>query len=123
MIVIARDLNIAAALLLEIYSYTSLIVGTHVANLTKHMRREEAVAIYKEIMKLSECMGSNAFNLKLSKIDDPHHEGYQICITMASDTEIMEKITAIAKKNNLSVREEKSEVIIYKPKNTRATYF
>ena len=82
------------------------------------MKREEAVAIYKEIMKLADCMGTNAFNLKLSKVDDPHHEGYQICITMVSDAEIMEKITAIAKKNNLAVREEKSEVIIYKPKKT-----
>jgi hypothetical protein len=82
------------------------------------MKREEAVAIYKEIMKLADHMGSNAFNLKLSKIDDPHSEGYQIRITMASDTEIIEQITTIAKKNNLAVREEKSEVIIYKPKKT-----
>jgi len=35
------------------------------------MKREKAVAIYKEIMGLAESMGSNAFNLKLSKKDDP----------------------------------------------------
>ena len=117
-----EDLNIAA-LLVEIYSYTSLIVGTHVANLRKHMKREEAVAIYKEIIKLADCMGSNAFNLKLSKKDDPHSEGYQIRITMESDAEIMEQIKAIAKKNDLAVREEKGEVIVYKPKKNRINLF
>ena len=80
------------------------------------MKREEAVTIYKEIMKIADCMGTNAFNLKLSKIDDPHHKGYQICITMASDIEIIDQITTIAKKNNLAVKEEKGEVIVYKPK-------
>jgi hypothetical protein len=63
-------------------------------------------------------VGSNAFNLKLSKIDDPHHEGYQVRITNASDTEIIDQITTIAKKNNLAVKEEKGEVVIYKPKKT-----
>ena len=82
------------------------------------MKREQAVAVYKEIMKLADCMGTNAFNLKLSKIDDPHSEGYQIRITMESDAEIIEQIAVIAKKNNLAVREEKSEVIVYKPKKT-----
>jgi hypothetical protein len=86
--------------------------------LGKYLKREEAVAIYKEIMKLADCMGTNAFNLKLSKIDDPHHEGYQIRITMASDKEIINQITSIAKKNNLAVKEEKGEVVIYKPKET-----
>jgi hypothetical protein len=80
------------------------------------MKREEAVTVYKEIMSLAECMGSNAFNLKLSKIDDPTSEGYQICITMVSDTEIRQQIAKIAKKHHLAVKEEKGEVIIFKPK-------
>jgi len=112
-------LNIAAALLVEIYSYTSLIVGTHVANLRKHVKRDEAVVVYKEIMKLADCMASNTFNLKLSRTDDPQSEGYQICIkTMSPDTEIEGQIIAIAEKHNLAVREEKGEIIIYKPKKT-----
>ena len=40
------------------------------------MKREEAVAIYKEIMNIAEFMGSNAFLLKLSKIGDPTSEDY-----------------------------------------------
>ncbi len=80
------------------------------------MKREEAVAVYKEIMSLAEFMGSNAFNLKLSKIDDPTSEGYQICITMVLDTEIRQQIAKIAKKHHLAVKEEKGEVIIFKPK-------
>jgi hypothetical protein len=80
------------------------------------MKREEAVAVYKEIMSLAECMGSNAFNLKLSKINDPTSEGLQICITMVSDTEIRPQIAKIAKKHHLAVKEEKGEVIIFKPK-------
>ncbi len=114
----ALDLNIAAALLLDVYSYTSLIVCTQVANLGKHVKREEAVAIYKEILNLGEHMGSNSFNLKLSKIGDPTSEGYQICITMLSDGSVKEQIVHIAKSHNLAVREEKGEVIVYKPKKT-----
>ena len=74
------------------------------------------MAVYKEIMSLAECMGSNAYNLKLSKKDDPTSEGYQICITMVSDTEIRQQIAKIAKKHHLAVKEEKGEVIIFKPK-------
>lgn len=80
------------------------------------MKREEAVAIYKEIMNIVERMGSNAFNLKLSKIDDPSSGGYQICIAMVSDTEIRPQIAKIATKHNLVVKEEKGEVIIFKTK-------
>ena len=82
------------------------------------MKREEAVAIYKEILKLGEHMGSNSFNLKLSKISDPTSEGYQICITMLSDGLVKEQIANIAKTHNLAVREEKDQVIVYKPKKT-----
>jgi hypothetical protein len=79
------------------------------------LKREEAVAIYKEITKLAESMGSNAVNLKLSKKDEPA-EGYQICITMEKDPDIYQQITNIAKKHNLAVKEEKNQVIIYKIK-------
>jgi ribosomal protein L18E len=71
------------------------------------MKREEAVAIYKEILNLGEHMRSNSFNLKLSKIGDPTSEGDQICITMLSDGSVKEQIAYIAKTHNLAVREEK----------------
>jgi hypothetical protein len=80
------------------------------------VNREEAVAIYKEIMNLSENMALNAFNLTLSEKNDPHSKGYQIRIAMSMDPEIKEQITSIAKKHDLAVKEEKGEVIIYKPK-------
>ncbi|MGD0996383.1 MAG: hypothetical protein ABR909_12775 [Candidatus Bathyarchaeia archaeon] len=80
------------------------------------MNRDEAVAIYKEIINVCENMGSNAFNLMLSEKNDATAKGYQIRITMSTDTEIKQQITNIAKKHNLAVKEEKDEVIIYKPK-------
>ena len=47
-------------------------------------KREETVAVYKEVMGLAEHMGQNAFNLQLSKNDDPT-EGYRIHIEMETD--------------------------------------
>ena len=85
------------------------------------MNRDQAVAIYKEIMNLSESMGSNAFDLRLSKKDDPTSEGYKICITLSADHEIKQQITNVAKKHNLAVKEEKGEVIVFKPKNNKGT--
>jgi dihydroxyacetone kinase len=82
------------------------------------MKRQEAIAIYEEIMKLTKCMGSNAYNLKLSKKDDQTSVGYQIRITTSVVNEIMEQIKEIAKKHNLAVKEEKDEIIVYKPKKT-----
>ena len=80
------------------------------------MNRDEAVAIYKEIINVCENMGSNAFNLMLSEKNDATAKGYQIRITMSTDSEIKQQITNIAKKHDLAVKEEKGEVIIYKPK-------
>ena len=80
------------------------------------MNRDEAVAIYKEIVNVCESMGSNAFNLMLSEKNDATAKGYQIRITMSPDAEIRKQITNIAKKHDLAVKEEKGEVIIYKPK-------
>ncbi len=80
------------------------------------MNRYEAVAIYKEIINVCEDMGANAFNLMLSEKNDPTSKGYQIRITMLPDAEIKQQITNIAKKHDLSMKEEKGEVIIYKPK-------
>ena len=67
-------------------------------------------------MNVCESMGSNAFNLMLSEKNDATAKGYQIRITMSTDSEIKQQITNIAKKHDLAVKEEKGEVIIYKPK-------
>jgi hypothetical protein len=67
-------------------------------------------------MGLAEGMGSNFFNLRCSKKDDPTSEGYQICNTISLDPEIKQQLTNIAKKHNFAMKEEKGQVIIYKPK-------
>jgi len=61
-------------------------------------------------------MRSNAFNLTLSEKNDQTSKGYQIRITMSPDAEIKQHITNIAKKHDLAMKEEKGELIIYKPK-------
>ncbi len=83
------------------------------------MNRDEAVAIYKEIVNVCESMKLNAFNLMLSEKNDSTAKGYQIRITMSPDTEIKQQITNIAKKHDLAVKEEKGEVIIYKPRKAK----
>lgn len=80
------------------------------------MNRVEAVNIYKEIANLSESVGYNAFNLKLSEKNDPTAQNYQIRITMPIDALTNQQITTIAKKYRLEVKEENGEVIVYEPK-------
>ena len=66
-------------------------------------------------------MGTNPFKLMLSEQNDPTSKGYQIRITMSPDAEIKQKITGIAEKHDLAVKEETGEVIIYKPKKITMT--
>jgi hypothetical protein len=82
------------------------------------MNRDEAVAIYKEIVNVCESMRANAFNLRLSEKNDATAKGYQMRITMSPDPEIKQMITNIIKKHNLAMKEEKNEVVIYSPKET-----
>jgi len=80
------------------------------------LNRTEAVNIYKEIVNLSESVGYNPINLKLSEKNDPTAQNYQIRITMPTDALTNQQITAIAKKYRLEVKEENGEVIVYEPK-------
>lgn len=82
------------------------------------MNREEAIVVYEEIMKLVEYKGSNDYKLSLWKKNYQTSVGYQIRIKTSVVTEIMEQIKEIAKKHNLEVKEEKTEIIVYKPKKT-----
>ncbi len=70
------------------------------------MNRDEAVAVFKEIIQLSESLGANAFNIKLSEKNDPVAEQYQIHITVSSDAEIKQTIMDVTKKHDLAVKEE-----------------
>ena len=80
------------------------------------MNRAEAVNVYKEIVRLSESVGYNGFNLKLSGKNDPIAQNYQIRITMPPDYLTNQQILAIAKKHDLEVKVENGEIIVYKPK-------
>lgn len=75
------------------------------------MDRNKAVAIYKQIMKISDSMVTNAFNLKESGDND-----YQINIRIAHYTDVIKEISEIAKNNKLSIKEENGEIILYTPK-------
>ena len=80
------------------------------------MNRAEAVNIYKEIVNLSESVGYNAINLKVSEKNDPIAQNYQIRIMMPTDALTNQQITTVAKKYRLEVKEENGEVIVYEPK-------
>jgi hypothetical protein len=80
------------------------------------LNRAEAVNIYKEIVNLSESVGYNAINLKVSEKNDPIAQNYQIRIMMPTDALTNQQITTIAKKYRLEVKEENGEVIVYEPK-------
>ena len=80
------------------------------------MNRDEAIALYKEIMNLCPSMGSSAVNLMKSRPDDPVAQGYQVRIRASPDSESEKLIEEIAKKHSLVMKEENGEVIIFKPK-------
>lgn len=81
------------------------------------MNRDEAVALYKEIVKVCEDLEANSFNLMLSEKNDPSSKGYQIRIAISADAEVKQQIADIAKKHDLAVKEETGELVVFKPKN------
>ena len=74
------------------------------------MKRDKAVAIYKQIINFSEGMGTNAFNLNQKGQSDD----YEIRIRNLSNVELQE-LTEIARNNDLSIKQENGEVILYTP--------
>jgi hypothetical protein len=80
------------------------------------MRRDEVVACLREIDVSYKGIFSNAISLVKPKADSPISTGYQLHIKTALDAETKIQLTSIAQKKGLELIEEKSEVIIYKPK-------
>lgn len=75
------------------------------------MKREKAaVAIYKQIINFSENMGTNAFNLNQKGQSDD----YKMRIRSLSSGD-MQELTKIARNNDLSIKQENGEVILYTP--------
>jgi phosphoribosyl-ATP pyrophosphohydrolase len=79
------------------------------------MNSAEAVACYKEIMMLSESMGSNSFNMVSTKKENSKPGDYQIRITMSGDDETKQQVANIAKERKVAMKEENNEVVIYEP--------
>ena len=86
-----------------------MIVGEATATLTHFINRcnqkifgyvsldrNEAIAIYKQIMNLSDSMGANTFNLRESGTNN-----YQIRIRIGNVNEIIKELTDLAKSNDL----------------------
>ena len=62
------------------------------------MNRDEAVALYKEIMKLCEDMRASAVNLIESKQNNLKATGYQVRIRAVLSNESAQQIRSIAEK-------------------------
>ncbi|GEM_PF-1987869 len=79
------------------------------------LNRFQTVSIYKEIVHLSESVGYNAVNLKLTEKNEAATQSYQLQITMPMNSLIAQQIATIAKKHRLEVKEENGEVMLYEP--------
>ena len=80
------------------------------------MNRDEAVALYREIMSLCEDMRASAVNLIESKPNNLKATGYQVHIRAVLSNESAQQIRSIVEKHSLAVIKENGEVVIYKPK-------
>jgi hypothetical protein len=74
------------------------------------MNRAEAVACYKEIMMLSESMGSNSLNMVSTNKENSKPGDYQIRITMSGDDETKQQIANIAKEHKVAMKQEKTKL-------------
>jgi hypothetical protein len=79
------------------------------------MNRTKAVACYKEIVTISDCMGSSGFNLVSTGRNQSKTKDYQMHINMWADDEIKQQLSCIVKKYDLAVKEERDEIVIYTP--------
>jgi hypothetical protein len=85
------------------------------------MNRQEAVTCLKEITAICGSMSPDAISLVNSKPDNPLSTGYQLHIQTVLDGETKRQVQIIAEKNSLALKEEKGQVIIYRPKEVTKT--
>ncbi len=80
------------------------------------MNKQEASALLKEL--LVECkLDSNSYVLMEPNPKDPLSSGYKLRVVTALDKDIRQKLKEISKKHNLTVIEEHTQIIVYKPKS------
>ncbi len=82
------------------------------------MNKQEASALLKEL--LIECkLESNSFVLMEPNLTDTLSAGYKLRVVTDLNRESRQKLKEISKKHNLTVIEEHTQIIVYKPKSNK----
>ena len=85
------------------------------------MNKIEASSLLKEL--LAKCsLDSDSFVLEEPNLKDVLSSGYKIRIETILDNECRRQIREITKKYDLAVIEERSQIIVYKPKSDRSDH-
>jgi len=85
------------------------------------MDKIEASSLLKEL--LAKCsLDSDSFVLEEPNLKDVLSSGYKIRIETILDNECRRQIREITKKYDLAVIEERSQIVVYKPKSDRSTH-
>ena len=85
------------------------------------MNKIEAGSLLKEL--LAKCsLDSDSFVLEEPNLKDVLSSGYKIRIETILDNECRRQIREITKKYDLAVIEERSQIVVYKPKSDRSTH-
>jgi len=78
--------------------------------------KQEASKFLKTL--LIECkLDSNSYVLVEPGTEDALSTGYKIRVRAIVDNDCRQQIKRITKKNNLAVREEQNQIVVYKPKS------
>lgn len=86
------------------------------------MNKQEASSLLKEV--LVGCkLGSDSFVLVEPNPNDALSTGYKVKVTSILDNECRQKLKGITINHNCAVIEEKSQIIIYKPKSDQGNIF
>jgi hypothetical protein len=82
------------------------------------MNKQEAASYLKEF--LTKCnLTSDSFILIEPNPNDALSRGYKIRIMASINNACREQVKIITKKHDLSVIEEQTQIIVYKPKSTQ----
>jgi hypothetical protein len=76
------------------------------------MKREEAIAVLKEIAEACNTVGYTHISLKAIE----ESEGYELQIKDHFDEKDLERLNDILQKHNLSMKKHNHYIVVYKPK-------
>jgi len=80
------------------------------------MRRDEAVAFLKEVMSSCANMSPDSVTLSHAQSADSEIVGYQVHIKTVLDKKTKQQVQKIAEKHSVDLKQEKDELVVYKPK-------